>query len=183
MDSPPTTQFARPQFRLRSLFILITVVALLLGLVTAGVKMIDRFHAAELAYRLKGTGPIRSPDRWPYPLKQTAERASDLDLEIQDVRVHCLCQGFDQEYIWRMKYDPALWQLLKALWQLSPTAPPNESIFTGKSGYSGLAAPAWWTPKKHDENEFYVREFEQGRIRVAIDPKDEAIYVWSHDSF
>jgi hypothetical protein len=47
------------------------------------------------------TGTIDSREQWPEPLRQIVED-STASISDESIRVFCLCQGFDPEYVWRM---------------------------------------------------------------------------------
>lgn len=125
------------------------------------------------------TGPISSPDDWPQPLKDLCADAEHAKLKISEVQVHCLCQGFDPEYVWRMESTPGLLDYLKQKWGLSPVAEPRGVIRDGQSHLSGERAPSWWNPMESKNSEFYgtLAGEKSDRFQVALDRSGNTIFV------
>ncbi len=58
-------------------------------------------------YVLAGnTGPMSLRADWPPPLKDVLDAPDGIEIDESTIKVHCLCQGFDPEFVWRM--DAAL---------------------------------------------------------------------------
>lgn len=172
------------QFTLRTLFVVLTVVALLLGL---GIWAVDRvMHDFFHAVMVGKTGPVSSPEDWPKPLKELCDDAERAEWKVSVIQVHCLCQGFDPEYVWRMESTPGLLDYLKQKWELSRVTEPMGVVRDGRSRLSGERVPPWWNPLESENAEFYVckrtlaREGSD-RFQVAVDKKGGTIFV--HYSF
>ena len=160
--------------------------ALVLTAIILCVLAIILFHHSQRAFfeavLVGETGPVSSPDQWPKPLKDLLAEAKRANLEIVSVQVHCLCQGFDPEYVWRMEATPGLLEHIKQKWELSQVNEPGQVIRTGQSRISGKQAPLWWSPMKCKNCEFYVckRTLEReksDRFQVALDRDGQVIFV------
>lgn len=168
------------QFRLRTLFMLTAVVAIIF----AGYAMWDRamhsfFHDAFVG----DTGPITSKEDWPKPLKELAQETDAIGLDVSTIQVHCLCQGFDPEYVWRMHAAPGLMDHLKTRWQLTEVTNPNWQVLTKRRSHnSGVPTPSWWSPKKDASTSFFacpqtIAGEKGDRFCIAHDGRNEKIYV------
>jgi hypothetical protein len=162
----------------------IVVVLCIAAVVLFNVSM----HAFFRAVLVGNTGSVDLVAEWPKPLKELIEDAARHKIAIEDVKVYCLCQGFDPEYVWRMRASRGLLDLLRSRWELSPTPPPDRGAFCGKSSLSGDATPDWCLPKKDAETQFYASkrllQGEKGDLfRVAVDGKHEIVFVHYHYNF
>ena len=166
------------QFRLRSLFILMCLVALSLGLFLALLRgMKEFFHAIVVGE----TGAIEVRELWPKPLEMLDE-GSPFEISQQTLRVHCMCQGFDPEYVWRMDGDQEQMDHLIQQWKLTQVTMPRSKIFIGQSSLSGLPVPDWWKPSQIKDVVYYVCPStlagEKGdRFQVAFSEQEGTIYV------
>ena len=60
---------------------------------------------------------------------------------------------------------------------------PGIGQIQGKSRFSGIATPVWWSPKDDGDTMFFVNPNElerekSDRLQVAYDAKQQAIFVW-----
>ena len=167
-----------PQFRLRTLFILMVLVALPLGAYLAWFRGMKEFFQAAVVGE---TGSIEVREHWPKPLEQLVKE-SPFEISTQTLRVHCMCQGFDPEYVWRIAGDPKQMDHLVQKWKLTQVTMPRSKIFTGRSSFSGLPVPDWWKPSQIKDIVYYVcpstLEGEKGdRYQVAFTGQEGTIYV------
>jgi hypothetical protein len=188
MTAMETTDVAQPERSRthRRLLILLAIVTLCCVAVVTYFAM--NTLAFIRAFVVGETGPVTSSREWPKPLKELTEGAAQAKITIEDVKVHCLCQGFDPEYVWRMRASRGLFDLLRSRWELSPTPPPDRGAFCGKSSFSGDATPDWCLPKRNAETQFYASkrllQGEKGDLfRVAVDTKREIVFVHYHYNF
>ena len=166
------------QFRLRTLFIVMVLVALPMGAFPAWQRAMKEFFHAIVVGK---TGPIEVRELWPKPLEQLV-KDSPIELTQQTLRVHCMCQGFDPEYVWRMDGDQKQMDHLAQQWKLTQVIMPRTKIFTGRSSLSGLPVPDWWKPSQIKDIVYYVcpstLEGEKGdRYQVAFSGQEGTIYV------
>lgn len=169
---------------------LFAVLAVIVLCVAAVVLVNIAMHQFFRAILVGKTGPVASPAEWPQPLKDLVADAARAKIEIQELQVHHMNEGFDPEYIWRMKASPGLFDFLKDRWKLSPMPPPEHGVFCGRSNFSGDPTPEWWSPinKGSAEVRFYgcknVLAGEKGDLfRVALDEKRKIIFVQYHFNF
>jgi hypothetical protein len=165
----------------RAVIIAMTVCILLIccGITCFNIAMHDFFHDV-FAGKQRA---INSPAEWPNPLKKLVEDAKSANIDAQVFEVHCMCEAYESEYIWRMKASPELLDFLIKRWKLSPDIPPIQGIFCGKSMISGDSTPSWWTPTENADTQFYVCELtlkgEKGeRVHLAHDKKRGCLFVW-----
>jgi hypothetical protein len=166
------------QFRLRTLLIAMTVVGVLLAAFVMWDRAMDRILHAVLVGK---TGPIESREEWPRPLIELAEDSSAL-VAVESVKVFCLCQGFDPEYVWRMDGDSELLSHLIQRWRLTQITNPRSTVFQGYSHNSGIAVPDWWEPWKDSDIVYHLCPAtlagDKGdRFQVAFSEAEKAIYV------
>ncbi|TWT80273.1 hypothetical protein CA13_16860 [Planctomycetes bacterium CA13] len=166
------------QFRLPTLLIVTGIIAVVLaGFVLYGRMMDGFFHDIFVGE----TGRVTSQDEWPNPLKRLLDETS-LVKDADHIQVHCLCQGFDPEYVWRMNGDAEAFSKLAARWQLTEVANPNWHVLNGHSRNSGHPTPPWWNPRKSNTASYHVcpRSLagQKGdRFQVAFDDANETIFV------
>jgi hypothetical protein len=170
---------ARFQFRLRTVFIITAILAVLLSGYIACDRAWRGFFDAILVGK---TGPVQSRDDWPEPLKVVLADAHEADLDERAIQVYCLCHGMDLEFVWRMDAAPGLLEHLEQQWKLARVSHPNWAILKGHSNLSGVATPQWWSPKDDRETMFFVcpqtLAREKGdRFLVAFDPRRDVIFV------
>ena len=169
---------ARFQFRLRTVFIITAILAVLLS----AYSFLERAEQ-EFARALAGkTGPVNSRDDWPKPLKAILAEWEAGDLNERGIQVFCLCQGFDPEFVWRMDAAPGLLEDLKRRWTLTQVGRPNWPVLKGRSNISRIATPPWWSPKDDGQTTFFACSQtlagEKGdRFLVAFDPRQDVIFV------
>jgi hypothetical protein len=176
---PMTQERARFQFRLRTIFVITTIVAIVVAAYIAWDRAQRQFFHAMF---VGNTGPVRSRDDWPEPLKAILAEAKDDDLNEATIQVYCLCQGFDPEFVWRMDAAPDLLEHLKQRWKLTQVSHPNCKVLKGHSHNSGIATPPWWSPKDDDDTTFFVcpqtlAGRKGDRFLVALDARRNAIFV------
>jgi len=167
-----------PQFRLRTLFILVVLVALPLGIFLAVRRAINEVLRDIV---VRGTGPIEIRELWPKPLTELVEDCP-IERTQQTLRVHCTNMTFDPEYVWRMEGDQELMDQLIQKSNLTQVTMPRSKIFTGQSSLSGLPVPDWWKPSQIKDIVYYVcpstLEGEKGdRYQVAFSSQEGTIYV------
>ena len=166
------------QFRLRTLFILMVVVALPLGIFLALRRAIND-GLREIV--VQGTGPIEDRELWPKPLTELVEDRS-IEIAQQTLKVHCLYKFIDPEYVWRMEGDQELMDQLIQKWKLTQVTMPRNKIFKGHSSLSGLPVPDWWKPSEIKDVVYYVCPStlagEDGdRYQVAFSEQEGTIFV------
>ena len=93
-----------------------------------------------------------------------------------------MCQGYESEYIWKIRLTPGLLDFLKARWELSPMQPPGEGIFCGQSMISGDKTPSWWSPVEGHNTHYYIgrlaKDMEFGdHFRVAVDKDRQLVFI------
>lgn len=176
-ETPSNPSF---QFRLRKLFIVTVLVAIPLAGFVVWKRSMDRFFHAMF---VGDTGPVNKLEDWPHPLLESIDELDAAGLDRSTLKIHCLCQGFDPEYVWRMDGNAKMFKLLQNKWKLTQVANPAGFILmNGHSDLSGVATPAWWTPKQDGQTAFYVCPQELARdkgdrFQVAFDQKSETIFV------
>ena len=167
----------RIQFGLRTLFVVTTIVAVpFAGYVLWNRMMEEALHA----FLVGKTGPVTSRDDWPGPLKELINEP-EIKLNETTVQVHCLCQGWDPEYVWRMEAGPGVFEHIKNRWKLTATD-ANWHIYKGFSHNSGEPTPAWWSPKQNAQTLFFACPRTLGgnksdRFLVALDQEHGTIFV------
>jgi hypothetical protein len=140
--------------------------------------LLSSFRAVIVA----GTGPVASRDDWPRPLKELIAE-EEVDLDQSSIQVYCLCHGLETEHVWEMDAAPGLMEHLKQRWMLTQITRPSWPILTGRSQFSSVATPAWWTPKDDGNTAFFVNPQELApdkgdRFEVAYDTTRKKIFVW-----
>ena len=175
---PTQNQNESSQFCLRALLIFLFLVALCVGIFVAGrLGMKNALHTITVGE----TGPIEARELWPKPLEELVQ---DYPTEIsqQSLKVYCMCQGFDPEYVWRMEGDQRLMERLIQKWKLEQAKMPATKIFMGRSHNSGLPVPDWWKPQTIEDVVYYVCPAtvagDKGdRFQVAFSEQENKIYV------
>lgn len=130
------------------------------------------------------TGPVELRDDWPRPLKELLDGAGAISSDESTIQVHCMCQGFDPEYVWRMEATPGLFAKIEGRWKLSKVSDHQLYKLEGyKSKLSGVATPAWWLPRDDGSTSFYVSpqvlaRDKGDRFHVALDEKRNLIFVY-----
>lgn len=166
------------QFRLRTIFVITTIFAVLL----AAYSFVDRIER-EFANALVGkTGPVESSEDWPEQLKAILAEAKAIDVDESTIQVYCLCRVMDHEFVWRMDAGPGLLEHLKERWKLTQVPYPNRPVLRGRSSISGVATPPWWAPKDEVDTTFFVcpqtLAGEKGdRFLVAFDKSQNVVFV------
>jgi hypothetical protein len=84
------------RFSLRTIFAITAILAVLLAAYMAWDRAERRFFHAVFVGK---TGPVRSREEWPDPLKKIVAEAKEGDLDESTIQVYCLCQGFDPEFV------------------------------------------------------------------------------------
>jgi len=167
------------QYSLRTLFIVTTVIALLLGLI---VWYLNSMHAFFHGFVAGAPRAIESPEDWPRTLKELVTDAKQANVVVQGLEVQCMCRGWETEYIWRMQVTPGLVAFITARWKLSATTWPSDGVFCGASHLSGDRTPAWWSPQEGGKTAYFVcnrsRASEFGdHFQVGIDEDRQVIFV------
>ncbi|WP_146519775.1 hypothetical protein [Stieleria varia] len=126
------------------------------------------------------TGPVTSVDDWPRPLKTLAEETSMISAD--DIRIHCLCQGFDPEYVWKMPCDDDSFAEIESRWHLTAISKPDTHIYRGYSHNSGIATPDWWKPTDLKHISYYACPQVLGghkgnRFQVAYHAETDTLFV------
>ena len=170
----------KPTYRLRTLFWVTGILAVALALYIAWDRAMDRFFHDLLVGE---TGVVESVDDWPRPLKKLADETSLVPEN--DIRIHCLCQGFDPEYVWRMPCDDESFAEIKSRWQLTEISTPDTHIYRGFSHNSGIQTPDWWNPTDHSDVTYYacpqvLTGGKSDRFQVAyhVDTKTLFVHYW-----
>jgi len=163
------------KFRLRTIFVITTVIAILLAWWCAQMSWFDALLVGK-------TGPVTSRDDWPKPLKELLDGTKELQLDESSIQVHCLGEGFDPEFVWRMDAAPGLFEHVKQRWNLTPISKPQWPILKRRSPISARAAPPWWSLKDDGNTDFFVSPQELAkekgdRFQVARDRKRNKIFV------
>jgi hypothetical protein len=132
------------------------------------------------AVREAHTGPVRSSNDWPLPLRERVAE-EEVELDRSSIQVDRL-DRLESEFVWEMDAAPGLIEHLKQRWQLTQITSPSWPILNGHSQFSGVATPAWWTPKDDGNTAFFVNPNEiakdkSDRIQVAHDTKRKKIFV------
>ncbi len=167
------------QFRNRTLLIVTTIVLIVL----AGFAVLRwSTEQAIEAMMVGNTGAVESRDDWPQPLKALTDESDGIEIDESTVEVHCLCQGFDPEYVWRMDAAPGLFEGISQRWKLSPVDDPKWYVLSGRSQLSGEPTPSWWSPQRDGQTSFFACPQTLGghkgdRFQVAFDKKRNVIYV------
>lgn len=169
----------RFQFSLRSLFVVTTLCAILIGSCSYAVRSFDESFGRMLVGE---TGPVESIDDWPRPLRELLADAEPSKAESAEIQVYCLCQGFDPEYVWSMPNAPGVFDRLVNRWGLSRVANPKWRVLQGASSLSGVRTPQWWDPSQNPNTEFYECKTslarEKGdRFCVALDKNRNIVFV------
>ena len=176
---PMTQERPKFQFRLQTIFVITTILAVLLAAyITWDRAQREFFHAILVG----DTGPVQSPDDWPEPLKAILAEAQAGDVDESTIQVYCLCQGMDPEFVWRMDAVPGLLEHLKDRWTLTQISDPDWAVLKGRSNISGVATPTWWSPIDDDDTTFFVcpqtLAGEKGdRFLVAFDRRRDVVFV------
>lgn len=129
------------------------------------------------------TGPVTVCAEWPAPLKDLLDKPVEIVCDAPDIMVHCLCHGWDREYVWRMDNRPDLFATIEEEWELTEVHDPRYYMLEGfKSGLSRVPAPEWYSPHDDGETSFYVSpavlgEGESHYFHVAFDNKRNVIFV------
>jgi hypothetical protein len=170
----PTTH-ERPefQFRLRTIFAAMTVLAIIFASCGALVSSCRAMTTA-------GTGPVPSSDDWPRPLKELVADEG-VELDESSIQVYCMYR-LESEFVWETDAVPGLMEHLMHRWKLTQISRPDWPILKGHSHFSGVATPAWWTPKDDGFTDFFVNPSEltrdmSDRLQVAHDKKRKKIFV------
>ena len=170
----------KPTYRLRTLFWVTGILAVALALYIAWDRAMDRFFYDLLVGE---TGVVESVDDWLRPLKELADETSLVPEN--DIRIHCLCQGFDPEYVWRMPCDDESFAEIKSRWQLTEISTPDTHIYRGFSHNSGIQTPDWWNPTDHSDVTYYacpqvLAGGKSDRFQVAyhVDTKTLFVHYW-----
>jgi len=144
----------------------------------------ERFFHAVL---VGDTGPVTSSDDWPQPLAELIGESDGVEIDESTIRVHCLCRGFDPEYVWRMDAARGMLEHLSDRWQLTQVDGLRWPVLNGRSQLSGEPTPTWWSPQRDADTSFYVCRHtlagdEGDLFQVALDKKRNTIFVhyWFH---
>jgi len=140
--------------------------------------MEQAFHAMLVGDK----GPVTSRDDWPRPLLALLSESDGIEFDESTIQVHCLCQGFDPEYVWRMDAAPGVFQRVSERWGLTPVDDPKWRVLDGRSGLSGEPTPSWWCPQRDGQTMFYACPQSLGghkgdRFQVALDKTRNTIFV------
>lgn len=184
--SMSSTEKSSCRFPWRPIIIVVIVFIILIGggIICFNIAMHNFFHAVFAG----NPGAVNSTADWPDSLKKLVEDANSAKIDLQVFEVHCMCKGYEREYIWRMNANPDLLDFVIKRWDLSPAKPPDYGIFCGQSMLSGDSTPLWWTPKENADNQFYVCKLtlagEKGeRFHIAYDKKRNCLFVWYWDNW
>jgi hypothetical protein len=166
------------QFRIRTLFIVTTVVGVLLAIFILWNRAMDRFFHGIFVGE---TGPVVFREQWPRPLIELIEDSSP-SVAIESIKVFCLCQGFDPEYVWRMDGDSEMVSHLVERWRLTQVADPQSPVFQGRSHNSGVAVPEWWKPWENSDSVYYLCPAtlagdKSDRFQVVFSESEKSIYI------
>lgn len=164
-------------------------VAVLMLVAGVAVWYLYRMHAFFHGF-VAGNGrfPVTSAEEWPKPLKALVKDATEKKIEVRDLRVECMCKGYETEYVWRMQSTPGLFEFLVARWKLSSVPPSDHGIFCGTSMYSGDYTPEWWSPMETPKTRFYIcsrrlaNEYGD-QFQVAIDDDRQLIFVQYYEKW
>lgn len=167
----------RPAYRLRTLFWVTGILAVLLALYVAWDRAMDRFFSDLLVGE---TGPVESIDDWPRPLKELADETSLASPS--NIQIHCLCQGFDPEYVWKMPCDDESFAEIESRWRLSVIPTPSTSVYRGFSQNSGHPTPDWWNPTNLTNVSYYacpqvLAGGKSDRFQVAYHAETDTLFV------
>lgn len=116
-------------------------------------------------------------------MKDLTEKPVGIHCDAPDIRVHCLCNGWDREHVWRMDDRPDLFATIEREWELTEVHDPRYYLLEGfKSGLSRVPAPEWYSPHDDGDTSFYVSpavlgEGESDFLHVAFDKKRNVIFV------
>ncbi|MEM6691958.1 MAG: hypothetical protein AAF664_21195 [Planctomycetota bacterium] len=171
---------SKPSSRLTTLFWVISIFAVLLALYFTWDRAIDRLFQDLL---IGSSGSIESVDDWPRPLTKLADETSLVSAD--DLQVHCLCQGFDPEYVWRMPCDGESFAEIKSRWQLSVISKPDTHIYGGFSHNSGIPTPDWWNPADLTNVAYFAcpgalagRKSDQFQVAYHADSSTLFVHYW-----
>jgi hypothetical protein len=180
MSSPelPKNSDTKPfQFTLRSLLILVLIVALILSVLMTLKTMFDNLFAVHWE-------PVTDRSQWRSALQDFLKEADQKEVKIDVIKVYHLVGGFgDDENFWLIKYSPELLELMCTNWSLSKT---NQNTRWAEEAWDKM--PDELKPKKTNKREFYIsagwlKLAESDRYIVINDITSERIIVWYYFSF
>jgi hypothetical protein len=185
MESP-SVDSPRRRTWLRPILIILVVFFLLIGVAVwyLNYRMRIFFHDIFAGK----CGPVTSTEDWPRPLKELVQDAEHDKITIENLKVHCMCKGYETEYVWRIQSTSGMFEFLKTRWSLSPIPTPDYGIFCGKSMNSGDETPKWWSPKKNPTTKFYVssrckaREYGD-QFQAAVDDERKMIFIHYYEKW
>ena len=167
------------QLRLRTLLFASACCAVVLGVFVYWNWSRQRFFHEIL---VGDTGPVASRDDWPRPLKHLLADSEGIQIDESVIQVHCLCQGFDPEFVWRMDWSEELFDHIKDRWKLTRVVNPHWHVLSGRSHNSGVLTPSWWSANKGKGVFYFACPQSLGghkgdRFQVAVDEGRNAIFV------
>lgn len=172
--------------RTRLLFLLAAIACVL---ILAGIWINKKMDEMSVALLLGDPGAVTTSDKWPRVLTEFVESAKQSGIAIEDLEVHCFQSGWDEEFLWRMKSNPALLDFVKKHHQLQDAAVHKRSIFTNKPRpfMSEREIPAWALPDLKDCEYFTSPGFMEGEgddnFEMVHDTKHGVIVVLYYFDF
>lgn len=166
------------RFRLRTLFILTTTVGVLLACYIVWDKAMDSMFTAILVGE---PGPVENKEDWPKTLQEFVAEASNKQLEVTNLKVHCFSSVTDLHYVWRMQATPGLLEFMQTHYQLTATQPPTWSLFHPDNIYQN-PNEGWWALPEHTDIEYfagpnYLARGYDDRFEVLHDSHFNLLYV------
>lgn len=134
----------------------------------------------QLRYIFTGqTGDVVNQLEWPKPLLDIVAE-SRWGIQTDSIQVYSLNQGFDPEYVWRMKATPDLLDQLAQDWRLTEIYSPDWRNHAG-SHNSRIMVPAWWDPGSRNCRYFISDTALNGakgaHYHVAYDDESETYFI------
>jgi hypothetical protein len=136
----------------------------------------------EIERGIDHVGPITEPQDWPDHLGELLAKASDD--QIESLQVYRMFESDSAEYVWRIDHSGELLDNLKLRFDLKrERGQANWPILMGKSRFSEVTLPPWWSPPRTPEVERFSSP--QGNplgegvcVQAMFDPTSQTLYVY-----
>jgi len=128
------------------------------------------FHLKNM-YDQRLPRPVVSPTEYPSELREFLEAAEESEVEVEVLKVHCLSDGWTEEYYWQTKASPELCEFNVSRWRLTPLK--KESL---EVKYFWERMPDAWNVSPPVEADYF--ESTVNVVIVMHDRSAQRFYYW-----
>jgi hypothetical protein len=124
--------------------------------------------------------PVFSRSEYPLDLRDLLELSQERGIEVEVKKVHCLCDGWHEEYYWQTTASQELIDLSVLRWELSPLDKDSTEV---RLFWERM--PASWDVSPPDEADYYISSHFSFDFRVLImhDRPGQCLYYWYEFDF